>query len=237
MGPVADQDTDWCSGDCWAHSGAGLTEGQLHISAGSNIGVFLNATDIVQHALFGCGGSYPSVALNYIKNYKAVSYMNGNPGTFPNLIGAMWGILSYNTVSGVSAIKSALVNGPVTACFYVYGDFYRFFSDPANKTSVYHYNWDGNPGALLGGHAVVIVSYDDTQQCWICKNSWADWWADGGYFRIGYGQCGMDSWENCTAAIDQSCWAKIVPNLFSTINVAFNYPFMNYDSILNGLMS
>jgi hypothetical protein len=48
-------------------------------------------------------------------------------------------------------------------------------------------------GDLLGGHAVEIVGYSDADQCWICKNSWGTRWGENGFFRIGYGQCRIDS--------------------------------------------
>jgi hypothetical protein len=38
-----------------------------------------------------------------------------------------------------------------------------------------------------------VVGYDDEAACWICKNSWGEDWGDQGWFRIAYGQCGMDS--------------------------------------------
>ncbi len=215
MGPVAYQDTDWCSADCWAHSGAGLAEGQLHISIGSNIGIFLDASDIVHH--LGCSGC-PSDALNYIGNSKAISYVSGSPGTYPNLFGVRWGIAAIGTVSGISSIQEALVYGPVSACFYVYDDFYDFFD--SNPYAVYRTTQSGN----CVGHAVVIVSYDNTQQCWLCKNSWGNWWADGGYFRIGYDQCCIDSWQNCTAVVSQSCYAKLIPNLIPSLA---SYGFVN----------
>ncbi|HHC23974.1 MAG TPA: hypothetical protein ENK58_00965, partial [Desulfobacterales bacterium] len=36
------------------------------------------------------------------------------------------------------------------------------------------------------GHAVLLVGYDDSQQCFKVKNSWGTWWGEGGYFRIAY---------------------------------------------------
>jgi hypothetical protein len=44
---------------------------------------------------------------------------------------------------------------------------------------------------------VTIVGYDDGQQCWICKNSWGPGWGESGFFRIGYGECGIDTWQVC----------------------------------------
>ena len=38
----------------------------------------------------------------------------------------------------------------------------------------------------LGGHAVVVVGYDDIKQRWILRNSWGQFWGDKGYFYLPY---------------------------------------------------
>jgi|SRR5712672_3090089 len=38
---------------------------------------------------------------------------------------------------------------------------------------------------LLGGHAVLVVGFRDSDQKWICRNSWGDW-GDKGYFYMPY---------------------------------------------------
>lgn len=48
-----------------------------------------------------------------------------------------------------------------------------------------------------GGHWVVIVGWRDDPEVknggyWICRNSWGDRWGDHGYFKIAYGECGID---------------------------------------------
>jgi len=44
-----------------------------------------------------------------------------------------------------------------------------------------------SPGeAVIGGHAVLAVGYDDTQQYFIVRNSWGPDWGDGGYFYLPY---------------------------------------------------
>jgi C1A family cysteine protease len=40
--------------------------------------------------------------------------------------------------------------------------------------------------AVLGGHAVMAVGYDDTQQWFIVRNSWGDGWGMQGYFTLPY---------------------------------------------------
>jgi len=39
---------------------------------------------------------------------------------------------------------------------------------------------------LLGGHAVLAVGYDDTQQRFIVRNSWGTGWGKNGYFTMPY---------------------------------------------------
>jgi hypothetical protein len=82
--------------------------------------------------------------------------------------------------NNVSAIKNALLDGPVSTTFMVYGDF--------------HWNcyWHEDTGDL--NHAVEIVGWDD-DICdgggWIVKNSWGEGWGDDGYFYMPYGSCGI----------------------------------------------
>ena len=43
------------------------------------------------------------------------------------------------------------------------------------------------PGAKpLGGHAMLIVGYDDSQGALIGRNSWGTWWGESGYYRMPY---------------------------------------------------
>jgi len=38
----------------------------------------------------------------------------------------------------------------------------------------------------LGGHAVIVMGYDDDTECFIVKNSWGTKWGDKGYFYMPY---------------------------------------------------
>jgi C1A family cysteine protease len=74
--------------------------------------------------------------------------------------------------------------GSVTGCFIVYQDFFSYRSGVYRHVS----------GGQAGGHCVEMIGYDDGQGCWICKNSWGPNWGEGGFFRIAYGQCQIETW-------------------------------------------
>lgn len=83
-------------------------------------------------------------------------------------------------------IKTVLVNKPVPCGMVVYedlkyyiGGIYEPLDDPGNLD--------------LGGHLVCIVGYDDSQSCWIVKNSWGADWGESGFFRIAYSQTSESS--------------------------------------------
>lgn len=82
------------------------------------------------------------------------------------------------------ARKAAIAtSGPVIAGMRVFEDFGYYGGGVYRHVT----------GTFLGLHAVCVVGYDDEGQYWIAKNSWGDDWGEQGYFRIGYGQCGLDS--------------------------------------------
>ncbi len=78
----------------------------------------------------------------------------------------------------VNAIKNALTYGPVVSTMSVYADFFSYGGGVYSYTS----------GALQGGHAILIVGYNDQEGCFIVKNSWGADWGEKGYFKIAYSQ-------------------------------------------------
>ena len=45
---------------------------------------------------------------------------------------------------------------------------------------VYVHRW----GKALAPHMVTIVGWDDSQECWLVKNSWGTDWGEAGWFKI-----------------------------------------------------
>ena len=92
---------------------------------------------------------------------------------------------SYTHLTSPGAMKEWISTiGGIDACFAVYNDFFAY------RSGVYRYV----SGALAGGHCVTLIGYDDAQGCWIGKNSWGTGWGEAGFFKIAYGQCGIETW-------------------------------------------
>jgi C1A family cysteine protease len=106
--------------------------------------------------------------------------------------------------------KQLLARGPLITAMAVYDDdFVENYDSGVYQNSQYA-NYPAN-------HQVVIVGYQDTKRTllkpydgyWICKNSWGKDWGEtknfkpnngnnGGWFRIAYGECQIDSYSTQT---------------------------------------
>ena len=89
----------------------------------------------------------------------------------------------YSSVSqDLNSIKTVLFNNdPIVFGFTVYES---FESDIVAKTGIVPMPTKNEK--VLGGHAVLIVGYDDTKQMFLIRNSWGTNWGLNGYFWMPY---------------------------------------------------
>jgi C1A family cysteine protease len=79
-------------------------------------------------------------------------------------------------------VKGALaVNFPVVIGFTVYSG---FESPEVASTGVLNLPQRGEQ--VMGGHAVLVVGYDDSSQRYMVRNSWGGGWGQAGYFTMPY---------------------------------------------------
>ena len=182
-------------GSCVAFGAVGALEGQLKIQmddASWN-------PDLSEQHLFSCGGGkcsmgwYLSAALNRLQQYgtpdEACAPYRGSDVACSTSC-SDWQSRAYKVESwywlstNPESLEAALQNGPLLARFDVYSDFFSY------RSGIYHHT----SGSLAGGHAIAIVGYDSVERYWIVKNSWGASWGENGYFRIGFGEVGIEQW-------------------------------------------
>jgi len=185
--PIRDQKS---CGSCWAFATTAALESATLITLGTP-GVDINLAEQILVSCSGagdCGGGYPSYASDYfqstglpLESCYAYTGTNGNCGNAcSNWQSSTYKIVDWwGVTKSVDALKNALYTyGPLVTTMDVYEDFFSY------SAGVYSYAW----GNYAGGHAILLVGYDDAGQYFICKNSWGTWWGESGYFRIAYSQ-------------------------------------------------
>ena len=160
-------------------------------------------------------GWWPEHAFAALQNQGVTfeDYMPYNPaggGTLnPDWPNKKAQITGFSTLTGnVAAMKQHIQNyGAVSACLIVYQDFFSYGGGVYKHVS----------GAQAGGHCVCLVGFDDALGCWIGKNSWGTGWGEQGFFRIGYGQCAIETWRvHGSQAVNLRMWvSSLVRGLWS----------------------
>ncbi len=113
-----------------------------------------------------------------------------------------YGINGIFRLGSPTAIKLALQKGPVIGgmktnillCFYGANSGIYSHVPIYNDKGVEIFE-PGKPNSQPGGHAILIVGYDDAQGCWICKNSWGTGWGESGFFRVKYGNTIRETYD------------------------------------------
>ncbi len=183
-------------GSCWAFATTAALESQVMLFTGGSLidlseqilvscsgtgtcsgGSSLSATGFIQDVGLPVETCLPYTATDSSCNNACADWVNNTFG----IVG--WHRASSTTIT-VDDIKTGLyLYGPVVATMYVYNDFYYY------RTGIYKYT----TGSYIGAHAVLVVGYDDFNQCFIVKNSWGTGWGEAGYFKIAYSEVGGTS--------------------------------------------
>ena len=87
----------------------------------------------------------------------------------------------FSAVPDVAKIKAALCTyGVISTTLYADDNFKHY-------TGGYFFGFKSSTGSYAPiNHAVAIIGWDDSIQCWLIKNSWGTDWGQKGYFTLPY---------------------------------------------------
>jgi hypothetical protein len=190
-------------GACWAFATIGAHEAceRIHYN-NCNLDVDLAEQDMIScWNVGGCNGAYINEVLNFFTGHYGCtdeahfpyrSGVNGNPTPPCNSDYKLdgWNSQIYrianwdrtilpqsaspaNMAAQVITIKTFIKNyGPVIAVMSVYNDFTNYTGGVYAKIA----DTPDAPNSYIGPHAVVLYGWDDSNNCWLGKNSWGvDW--------------------------------------------------------------
>lgn len=178
-------------GSCWAFAVTAALESQMMLDTSGQPADLSEQILVSCSGAGSCAGGYPTTASNYIRDvglplescFRYTATDNACSNACANWQDQTEKVTGWHrpavATTLVEAMKDALyAYGPVLATMYVYNDFYSY------RSGVYSYT----TGPYLGAHAVLVVGYDDLQQCFIVKNSWGTGWGEAGFFQIAYSE-------------------------------------------------
>jgi len=126
---------------------------------------------------YSTGGSYPDICSDATCSDRCWDWQD-----------RLFTIDTLGSVSPSQIKQSVVDTGPLSVAMG-YGSSYGGYWDG----DIYRCTKDSGIN-----HGVIIAGYDDAGGYWIVKNSWGSSWpnpAAGGYFKVGYGECSIDSIE------------------------------------------
>lgn len=170
-------------GSCWAFGSLAALEAQINIEANDpTVDRDLSEQFMLSCSDGDCEGWYLHSTMNFLRDNGTTdeacfSYHADDtiPCGYacPYREGRKWNITSWNWVAPVGTptvgeVKAYLQDRPLVTGFDVYEDFFGYTG------GVYEHVW----GIKKGGHCVAIVGWNETEECWICKNSSKEFWDD-----------------------------------------------------------
>lgn len=166
-------------GGCWSFASAGVLESRILMAGGGTYDLSEQQVISCNSWGYGCnGGSMNALQFWYSKGPMLES-CTGYPsagGTSPacstlsgcsELNARTSGYYTVDT-SSASSVKTALTtDGPAYFRFNVYSDFDTYWNSGASGAVYTHAS-----GSDEGGHAVLLIGWDDAKNAWLLKNSW-----------------------------------------------------------------
>ncbi|RLC75193.1 MAG: hypothetical protein DRI61_15320, partial [Chloroflexi bacterium] len=187
--PAKDQGS---CGSCWAFTSVGVLESKILIAGGDEYDLSEQQQISCNISMYGCcGGNSNALKFWYTTGPMEESCTgygdystncNCDPLQFCSNVSCdtlsscsklPYHTTNYYTVdtSDIGEMKASLMeDGPAYFRFDVYDDFLDFW-DNASPGDVYT---NASGSTYQGGHAVLLIGWDDSKGAWLCKNSWGE---------------------------------------------------------------
>jgi C1A family cysteine protease len=212
--PVRDQGS--CGG-CWAFSAIGVVEASLNIASDNpNLDKDLSEQYLISDcddSIGSCCGGTMAGALGFIQeegvpDENCMPYIDGNSCNCDETCMCTYNsgdeyICSNTTCSDRCddwSSRLSLINeyGYVPNNREIIKDKLREYGPLAAAMNFEEDNQFDENGIYRCktnddlNHGVIIVGYNNSDGYWIIRNSWGSTWNGDGYFKLGYGECGIE---------------------------------------------
>ncbi len=163
-------------GSCWAFACVGVLESKILLGGGSLYDISEQQLVSCDDSMWGCSGGSSST-MNFWNSRGPL--LESCTGYYEIEIDcddmSHCEELSYRTtnyytltISDKDEIKTSLVkDGPAYFRYDVYYDFFEFWGTYYPGKVYKNAN-----NSFQGGHAVMLIGWDDLKNAWLCKNSW-----------------------------------------------------------------
>jgi C1A family cysteine protease len=201
--PVTPADNQGYCGSCWAFAAVGAMESKILMAGGPEYDISEQQQVSCNTEQYGCCGGFLNASLFWkdrgpmqesctdYGDYRTSScnclrHCSNVPcsslDTCPQLFYLTDKYYSVNADDKNDVKISLRQDGPAPFRFLVYKDFFDFWNS-GSSGEIYKQSDD----RLSGGHAVLLIGWDDAKQAWLCKNSWGERGPNGdGTFWLAY---------------------------------------------------
>lgn len=200
--PVKHQGYD--CGSCWAFAALGIVEAAININANNpDIDIDLSEQYLVSDCCSAgdCGGSNLRLPLEFIRangvpDERCFPYLGEDSWCTPcfDCNSRKWYITNYpRTGETISEYKAAIMEyGPISAAMESPEEWFYYTGGVYQSTMPL----TGEPN-----HAIIVVGWNDSEGCWIIKNSWGTHWGEDGYGKILYNDLLSHAWGYAVGGI------------------------------------
>jgi C1A family cysteine protease len=174
-------------GGCWAFTSAGVFESKLLLTLGMSLDLSEQQQISLNSKMNGCnGGTYSALSFwstagnspldeactGYAESTSPLVSLASCTARPLRLLRGDSRPYTVDVADARAVKKSLLDDGPAYFRFDVFPEFYSFWRRSAVDGEAPVYTQAATNSPKRGGHAVLLIGWDDARDAWLLKNSW-----------------------------------------------------------------